>query len=220
MGADTHVPLVEFPDPEVSPNPEKPFDTGDAYSPIDFDSFSHATLGRFPYVITGRAAWNSEAPTGFKRVASTPSYILWKRVASPPENRHVLLEGTEPAAFADCAAPELRILTSNPGRASLFPGAVVGRKGGWEPGLTLAAGDSASQTLRLRPDALGARPAPGAAGSARRSAAQHDQPRQRRPVLAGRQDRQPRRHSPVHDLRRRTDHPAEPHGLRRQGEPR
>ncbi len=149
MGANTHVPLVEFPDSEVSPNPEKPFDTGDAYSPIDFDSFSHATLERFPYVITGRAAWNSQAPRGFKRVASTPSYILWKRVSSPPENRHVLLEGTEPAAYANCAAPELRILTSNPGRASLFPGAVVGGKGRWSPGAVLATGDSASQSLRL-----------------------------------------------------------------------
>jgi hypothetical protein len=149
MGADTHVPLVEFPDAEVSPSPEKPFDTGDAYSPIDFDSFSQATLERFPYVITGRAAWNSQAPRGFRRVAATPSYILWKRIGSPPENRHVLLEGTEPAAFANCAAPELRILTSNPGRASLFPGAVVGGKDRWSPGTVLATGESASQSLRL-----------------------------------------------------------------------
>ncbi|MFP5388742.1 MAG: hypothetical protein ACLGG5_05505, partial [Thermoleophilia bacterium] len=86
MGADTHVPLVEFPDADVSPSPEKPFDTGDAYSPIDFDSFSHATLARFPYVITGRAAWNSEAPPSFREIASTPSYRLWERVEEPPEN--------------------------------------------------------------------------------------------------------------------------------------
>jgi hypothetical protein len=151
MGADTHVPLVEFPDDEVSPSPEKPFDTGDAYSPIDFDSFSRATLARFPYVITGRAAWNSEAPSGFRRVAATPSYILWKRTGSPPEDRHVLLEGTEPAAHADCASPEIRILTSNRGRASLFPGAVVGGKGRWNPGATLETGGSAVQTLRLPP---------------------------------------------------------------------
>jgi hypothetical protein len=149
MGADTHVPLVEFPDAEVSPSPEKPFDTGDAYSPIDFDSFSRATLNRFPYVITGRAAWNSEAPSGFKRIASTPSYILWKRTGPPPENRHVLLEGTEPAAHADCASPEIRILTSNRGRASLFPGAVVGGKGRWSPGAALETGESTSQTMRL-----------------------------------------------------------------------
>jgi hypothetical protein len=149
MGANTHVPLVEFPDADVSPNPEKPFDTGNAYSPIDFDSFSHGTLDRFPYVITGRADWNSEAPIGFRRVAETPSYILWKRIGRPPENRHVLLEGTEPAARADCAAPEIRILLANRGRASLFPGAVVGSKGSWSPSSTLETGESAAQTLRL-----------------------------------------------------------------------
>jgi hypothetical protein len=149
MGADTHVPLVEFPDADVSPSPEKPFDTGDAYSPIDFDSFSHATLERFPYVITGRAAWNSEAPSGFKRVAATPSYILWKRTGRPPENRHVLLEGTEPAAHTNCASPEVRILLASGGRASLFPGAMIGGKNRWSPAAELEAGQSASQTLRL-----------------------------------------------------------------------
>jgi len=149
MGADTHVPLVEFPDADVSPSPEKPFDTGDAYSPIDFDSFSRGTLERFPYVITGRAAWNSEAPAGFRRVAATPSYILWRRTGTPPEHRHVLLEGTEPAAFANCASPEIRILTAAGGRASLFPDAVLGGKGRWSPAAELEAGQSASQTLRL-----------------------------------------------------------------------
>ncbi len=149
MGADTHVPLVEFPDAEVAANPEKPFDTGDAYSPIDFDSFSHATLDRFPYVITGRAAWNSEAPPNFRRIAATPSYVLWKRTGPTPTDRHVLLEGTEPTAPADCAAPELRILTANRGRASLFPGAVIGPKHRWSPSSTLETGDSASQTLNL-----------------------------------------------------------------------
>ncbi|HEX5374844.1 MAG TPA: hypothetical protein VFW48_01670 [Solirubrobacterales bacterium] len=149
MGADTHVPLVEFPDAEVTASPEKPFDTGDAYSPIDFDSFSQATLARFPYVITGRAAWNSEAPRGFRRVAATPSYLLWKRTGPLPADRHVLLEGTEPAAHADCTAPELQILTANPGRASLFPGAAIGGKGRWSPEPELETGESASQALAL-----------------------------------------------------------------------
>jgi len=149
MGADTHVPLVEFPDAEVSASPEKPFDTGDAYSPIDFDSFSEASLARFSYVITGRAAWNSEAPRGFRRVAATPSYLLWKRVGPLPTDRHVLLEGTEPAAHADCAAPELRILAANPGRASVFPAAALGGKGRWQPDAELETGESASQTLVL-----------------------------------------------------------------------
>lgn len=149
LGTDTHVPLVEFPDPEVIQNPEKPFDTGNAYSPIDFDSFSPATLERFPYVITGRAAWNSEAPSGFRRVAATPSYLLWERTGPAPSDRHVLLEGTEAAAPVDCAAPELRILTSSPGRASLFPTPAIGPKPGWDPGEALESGERTSQTLTL-----------------------------------------------------------------------
>jgi len=149
LGADTHVPLVEFPDPAVSPNPEKPFDTGDAYSPIDFDSFSHGTLERFEYVITGRAAWNSQAPANFKRVAATPSYVLWKRTGPTPENRHVLLEGTEAGARAGCAAPEIRILLGNRGRASLFPGAAIGAKGSWRDSSVLGTGEHATQTMTL-----------------------------------------------------------------------
>jgi nitrate reductase NapE component len=149
LGADTHVPLVEFPDPDVSPNPEKPFDTGDAYSPIDFDSFNRNTLDRFPYVITSRAAWNSQAPPNFERVASTASYVLWRRRGQTPENRHVLLEGTEAAAKAGCASPEIRILLSEPGRASLFPDAAIGPKGAWSEGSVLGTGDESSLTLAL-----------------------------------------------------------------------
>jgi hypothetical protein len=149
LGADTHVPLVEFPDSDVSQSPEKPFDTGDAYSPIDFDSFSAATLDRFPYVITGRAAWNSQAPPSFRRVAATPSYVLWKRRGPAPEDRHVLLEGTEAAAVVDCDAPEIRILIANPGRASLFPAPAIGSKGHWSPDPALETGERATQTLRL-----------------------------------------------------------------------
>ncbi len=149
LGADTHVPLVEFPDPDVSPNPEKPFDTGDAYSPIDFDSFSRTTLDRFPYVITSRGAWNSQAPANFERVATTPSYVLWRRTGPTPENRHVLLEGTEAGAHAGCASPEIRILLAKPGRASLFPGAAIGSKEAWDEGSILGTGSETSQALRL-----------------------------------------------------------------------
>jgi hypothetical protein len=149
LGADTHVPLVEFPDPAVSPNPEKPFDTGDAYSPIDFDSFSRGTLDRFPYVITSRAAWNSQAPPNFKRVDTTPSYVLWKQTGPTPENRHVLLEGTEAGALAGCAAPEVRVLLGGQGRAGLFPNAVIGQKGSWDSGSILGTGEETSQALNL-----------------------------------------------------------------------
>jgi hypothetical protein len=151
LGADTHVPLVEFPDDAVSPNPEKPFDTGDAYSPIDFDSFSRGTLDRFGFVITSRAAWNSQAPPNFKRVAATPSYVLWKQTGPTPENRHVLLEGTEAGSFAGCAAPEVRILLGDAGRAGLFPDAVIGQKGSWDDGSVLGTGAETSQSLSLPP---------------------------------------------------------------------
>jgi hypothetical protein len=149
MGADTHVPLVEFPDPQVSQNPEKPFDTGDAYSPIDFDSFSRGTLDRFKYVITGRAAWNSQAPPNFRRIASTPSFLLWERTGPTPPKRHVLLEGTEAGARADCAAPEIRILLASGGKASLFPNAVIGPKAAWQSSSVLGTGERASQSLQL-----------------------------------------------------------------------
>jgi hypothetical protein len=151
LGADTHVPLVEFPDPEVEANPEKPFDTGDAYSSVDFDSFSQGTLDRVRYVITGRAAWNSEAPPNFRRVAATPSFLLWERTGATPPDRHVLLEGTEAAARAGCASPEIRILLANPGRASLFPDAAIGPKSGWAQGSVLGSGERTSQSLELPP---------------------------------------------------------------------
>ena len=149
LGADVHVPIVEFPDPEVSENPEKPFDTGDAYSPIDFDSFSRGTLDRSPYVVTGRAAWNSEAPPGFRRVAATPSYLLWERTGEAPENRHVLLEGTDAGARAGCASPEIRILLAGGGRASLFGTPAIGRKEAWDESNVLGVGETASQALEL-----------------------------------------------------------------------
>jgi hypothetical protein len=149
LGADTHVPLVEFPDKPVVENPEKPFDTGDAYSPIDFDSFSRRTLDRFPYVITGRAAWNSQAPPNFKPIAATPSYVLWKRTGPTPRDRQVLLEGTDAGARAGCSSPEIRILLSNPGRASLFAGVAIGPKAHWDMGSELRTGEQTSQQIEL-----------------------------------------------------------------------
>ncbi len=149
LGADTHVPIVEFVDPEVSENPEKPFDTGDAYSPIDFDSFSRGTLDRFPYVITGRAAWNSEAPPNFRRIDATQSYLLWERTEPTPTDRHALLEGTDAGAEAGCASPEIRILLASPGRASLFPTPAIGRRERWDAGNVLGGGETASQEVEL-----------------------------------------------------------------------
>ena len=149
QGADTHVPLVEFPDEKVSPNSEKPFDTGDAYSPIDFDSFNRGTLDRFPYVVTSRGAWNSEAPPNFKPIAKTADYILWERTGSTPRGRHVLLEGTEAGARAHCNSPEVRILLESGGKATLFGETQVGTKPEWSDGSILGNGETTSQSLEL-----------------------------------------------------------------------
>ena len=149
LGADTDVPLVEFPDPDVVQSPTKPFDTGDAYSPIDFDSFTYGTLNHHRFVITGSAAWNSRAPRNFREVGRTPSFILWGRKEKTPQDRQTLLEGTEPAAPVDCAAPETRIFVAHRGRASVFPTPVIGPKDGWEGGPTLKTGESTAQTLEL-----------------------------------------------------------------------
>src|ERR1700744_5030270 len=149
LGADTHVPPVDFPDDLVSPNAEKPFDTGDAYSPIDFDSFNRGTLDRFPYVVTSRGAWNSEAPPNFKRIAKTEDFILWERTGPTPRGRHVLLEGTEAGARAHCNSPEVRILLASGGKAALFGETVIGTKPQWSNGSILGTGESTSQTLDL-----------------------------------------------------------------------
>ncbi len=149
LGADTHVPLVEFADPAVSPNPEKPFDTGDAYSPIDFDSFNRGTLNRFTYVISGRGAWNSEAPPNFRRIAKTADFVLWERTGQTPRHHHVLLEGVQAGARAHCNSPEVRILLESGGRASLFGETTIGTKPQWSDGSTLETGETTSQSLQL-----------------------------------------------------------------------
>jgi hypothetical protein len=152
LGADTDVPVVEFPDEDVQASPMKPFDTGNAYSPIDFDSFTYTTLNHHRYVITSAAAWNSAAPSSFKEVGSTASYILWEQRGRTPEDRQTLLEGTEPAALVECDAPEIRIFVAHPGVGSIFAAApVIGQRDNWDAGPILGAGEKTSQTLDLPP---------------------------------------------------------------------
>ncbi len=75
--------------------------------------------------------------------------MLWERTGPTPEDRHVLLEGTEAAALAGCDAPEVRILLSSPGRAGLFPDVVIGHKDAWTEGSVLGTGAETLQPLQL-----------------------------------------------------------------------
>ncbi len=149
LGADTAVPVVEFPEEDVEESPLKPFDTGDGYSPIDFDSFSNYTLNHHPFVITGAAAWNSQAPPSFKEIDRTDSFILWEQRAKSPEDRQTRLEGTEAAAPIRCASPETQIFVNHPGRAALFGDPVFARKGGWDGGTVLEPGEQTRQSVSL-----------------------------------------------------------------------
>lgn len=148
-GSDTSIPLIEFPEENVEQRPTKPFDTGVAYSPIDFDSFTSSTLDRFDFVVTTRSAYTSKAPPSFRPVARTDSYILWRRRGRTPSKRKTLLEGGAPAAPLDCSAPEMRVLIEPPGAATLYPTPVVGPKEDWDNGSKLELGEETSQTLTI-----------------------------------------------------------------------
>ena len=102
-------------------------------------------------MITGRGSWNSQAPPNFKRIDATKDFILWERTGPTPENRHVLIEGTEAGAYADCKSPEIRALLATPGRASVFPAVMIGGKTKWDQGSVLGTGAETSQTLTLAP---------------------------------------------------------------------
>jgi hypothetical protein len=148
-GANVHIPLIEFGDDLVTERPTKPFDLGDAYSPIDFDSFAPGSLNNFDYVVTTRAAFQSKAPPNFRPVQQTPDYTLWQRGGPTPRKRTTLLEGGAPAEPLDCTAPENQLIISLPGSATLFPAPVVGPKESWDNGSKLGLGENTSQTLDL-----------------------------------------------------------------------
>lgn len=148
-GADTSVPLVEFPDDLVKESMTKPWDTGSAYSPIDFDSFNSSTLNRFPFVITSSAAWNSRPPSNFVEVARTDSYILWRRQGETRLGRNTLIEGSAAAAAVDCAHPEMEIFSGLPGSAWLMPSPIIGRRSDWRPGRVLEPGEETELTLEM-----------------------------------------------------------------------
>lgn len=152
LGADTSVPVVEFPDDDVVENATKPFDTGDAYSPIDFDSFTSQTLNNFRYVVTTAAAWNSHHPDNFEEVDRTESYVLWERQEPSDQRRRTLLEGTNAAARLNCVAPESRLFaTRQLGRAKVFPDPVIASKEEWDNGSILGLGEETSQVVELEP---------------------------------------------------------------------
>jgi hypothetical protein len=119
----------------------------DVFQKFDFDSVTPTTLGRFPFVITTRAAYASGPPPAFEPLRETSDFVLWKR-AGPVGERRTLDEGDRPGAPLDCSSSHGRRLSRGGGRATAFTAPpVIG--GTWSPSPTVESGSVTSQVLTL-----------------------------------------------------------------------
>ena len=133
------------PSRDVKPRDGKRWDQGRA---LDFDSVTHDTLNRFRYVITTNAAYASAPPPEFERMASTPSYTLWRRQGevAPQE---VIEPPDAPGAVLDCSRRAGRGTARRSGVATVAPEPVVGPKRRWRPSSSFTTGGSAAQSFDL-----------------------------------------------------------------------
>ncbi len=150
-GSQVSVPLAEFPDPNVTENPKKPFQGESGQGVVDFDSFDAETMQHFDYVVTTKAAFQSQAPPFYEKVAETNSYILWQRVGEAV-SRPILSEATLPARLADCSYGGGKYFSTEvEGSATILPKTVLALRDEWKPHPNLRLGESASLTLDLTP---------------------------------------------------------------------
>ncbi len=120
---------------------------GDVFRKFDFDSVTPATLDRFRFVITTRAAYASGPPPGFDVLRETPDFALWQRTGAVGERR-TLAEGDRPGEPLDCSSPHGRRLSRGGGTATVFSAPpVIG--GSWSPSPTVESGSPSSQVLTL-----------------------------------------------------------------------
>ncbi|TMK72655.1 MAG: hypothetical protein E6G48_06710 [Actinobacteria bacterium] len=119
----------------------------DVFQKFDFDSVTARTLGRFPFVITTRAAYASGPPAAFEPLRETSDFVLWKR-AGPVGERRTLAEGDRPGALLDCSGPHGRRIIGGRGIATVFTAPpVIG--GTWSPSPTVESGSISSEALTL-----------------------------------------------------------------------
>ncbi len=121
----------------------------DVFQKFDFDSVTPATLGRFPFVITTRAAYASGPSPAFEALRETSDFVLWKR-GGPVGQRRTLAEGDRPGEPLDCSRSHGRRLSRGGGTATVFEASpVIG--GTWSPSPTVESGSVSSQELTLPP---------------------------------------------------------------------
>ena len=131
--------------------------TGKDYRlPLDFDSVDYTVLDAFPWVLSTRAAYRSQPPSNLRLVRSTPSYELWERVGPTPRNDRVFGEEARPGKVLNCGKEDIAkgkkrqvALTAT----VISPRPAIGKRLDWSPSERLAPGESASQTLELKPGA-------------------------------------------------------------------
>ena len=138
--------------------------------PIDFDSVPFDVLNQYPYAVTTSAVYQSQAPPGWTLAASNASYRLWKRTGRSP-NVAILAEEARPGRIFRCKTAKFRRILEGGGQAVVWPRPVIAKRLYWKAGAAggavaeggvsagkgapldnnLAPGETASQTITLRP---------------------------------------------------------------------
>ena len=124
LGADTHVPLVEFPDDGRLARTSRSRSTPATPTARSTSTPSRrATLERLPLRRSPAAPpGTAKRPPNFRRDRRHP--LLRALGTDRPDPRQTATScsrGPRPAALADCAAPEIRILTRQPGPRLALP---------------------------------------------------------------------------------------------------
>ncbi len=116
---------------------------------FDFDAVPASVLTRYPFVITTRAAQESQAPPGFRVERATRDFVLWKRHRGVGR-REVLDEGASPGAILDCDRPAGQRIVAAGGTAVVWRSPPVERgPRAWRPSAEVGAGAEARQALKL-----------------------------------------------------------------------
>ena len=126
--------------------PARPRETAGFF---DFDNFSARTLNRFRYAITTNTPYQSAAPSNWKPVVRTRSFILWRRSGRTP-TRYATDFASTPGRVLDCNSSfgRLRLAGARGGRALVLPRPIVGRSVQWH-GQPWEIGEKGSMTLRV-----------------------------------------------------------------------
>ena len=117
---------------------------------MDFDTLPPERLDDFDYAITTSAGYQSTHPPNFKPVASTPSFVLWRRTGGTPPYGIIDKNGT-PGRVLACPAAPSDTLAAKPGEATVLKRPVVRGPEGWSRSSPFDAPATTTARLRLPP---------------------------------------------------------------------